>query len=80
MGHHVHVQCRQQKDWPLDQAGSEAEYVKAVSRNLARRLIIDAQVLNINTPKVLLDAETKVNNKRRTFKYINIKPSEMKKL
>ena len=57
---------------------SEAEYVKAVSRNLARRLIIDAQVLNINTPKVLLDAETKVNNKRRTFKYINIKPSEMK--
>ena len=23
MGHHVHVQCRQQKDWPLDQAGTQ---------------------------------------------------------
>jgi len=26
----------------------------------------------------LLDAQTKVDNKRRTFKYVNIKPSEMK--
>ena len=63
----------------LSQSGlSETEYVKAISRNLARRLLIDNQVLNINVPEVLLEAQTKVDNKRRTFKYVNIKPSEMK--
>ncbi len=56
---------------------SEAEYVKAVKRNLVNRFLIQGQVLNINVPQVLLDAEAKVDNKRRTFKYVNIKPSEM---
>ena len=56
---------------------SEAEYVKAVKRNLVNRFLIQGQVLNINVPQVLLDAESKVDNKRRTFKYVNIKPSEM---
>ena len=56
---------------------SESEYVKSVNRNMVRRLMIDGQVLNVNVPKVLLDAQSKVDNKRRTFKYVNIKPSEM---
>ncbi|MBQ7304551.1 MAG: SurA N-terminal domain-containing protein [Alphaproteobacteria bacterium] len=56
---------------------SEAEYVKAVKRNLVNRFLIQGQVLNVNVPQVLLDAESKVDNKRRTFKYVNIKPSEM---
>ncbi len=56
---------------------TEAEYVKSVKRNLVRRLLIDGQVLNVNVPQVLSDAETKVDNKRRTFKYVNIKPDDM---
>ncbi len=56
---------------------SEAEYVKSVKRNLVNRFLIQGQVLNINVPQVLLDAESKVDNRRRTFKYVNIKPSEM---
>lgn len=56
---------------------SESEYVKSVNRNMVRRLMIDGQVLNVNVPKVLLDAQAKIDNKRRTFKYVNIKPSEM---
>ncbi len=57
---------------------SESEYIKSISRDMVRRLVIYNQVLNVNVPQVLLDAETKVDNKRRAFKYVNIKPSEMK--
>lgn len=56
---------------------SEAEYIKSISRDLVRRLLVDTQVLNVNVPKVLLDATTKVDNKRRTFKYVNINTSDM---
>lgn len=57
---------------------SEAEFVKSVNRDLVRRLLVDTQVLHINVPKALIDATTKVDNKRRTFKYVNIDTSDMK--
>ena len=56
---------------------SQNEYVKSVNRNMVRRLLVDGQVLNINVPEVLLKAQAKVDNKRRTFKYVNIKASDM---
>lgn len=57
---------------------SESEYIGELKRDLTRQLVISQQVKNLNVPEVLLNAETKVDNKRRTFKYVSVKPEEMK--
>lgn len=56
---------------------SEAEYVKAVNRDLVRRILIDGQVAHVNIPNMILNAETKIDNRRRNFKYVTIKPIDM---
>lgn len=55
---------------------SESEYTQSVVCGMVEQLLMTWPVRNINVPQVLLDAELKVDNKRRTFKYVTVKPEE----
>ena len=57
---------------------SESEYMQAVQRGLVFKLLAEFPVQGINVPEVLLENEYKVDNKRRRFNYVQIKPEEMK--
>jgi len=57
---------------------SEQEYTNSVRRGLAEQILVGWPVKNIRVPNTLLDAELKVDNKRRTFKYVIIRPEDMK--
>lgn len=56
---------------------SEAEYLNDIKRTFTRRMLVEFPVLGINVPEVLISAEAKADNKRRTFKYVTIKPAEV---
>ncbi len=56
---------------------SESEYVKAVERGLAEQILVRWPVQNITVPSALVKAESKIDNKRRTFKYVLIKPADI---
>jgi len=56
---------------------TEQEYVNSVRRGLAEQILIAMPTRNINVPEVLLNAEIKMDNKRRTFKYVLIKPEDI---
>ena len=56
---------------------TEADYLDEIKRTLTSRMLIEYPVLGLNVPKVLLSAAAKADNKRRTFKYVMIKPSEL---
>ncbi len=57
---------------------TEAEYVRALKRNLAEQILTLWPAQNVYVPQVLVDAQTKVDNKRRTFKYMTIEPDSLK--
>ncbi|MBR2299682.1 MAG: SurA N-terminal domain-containing protein [Alphaproteobacteria bacterium] len=57
---------------------SEQEYIKSVTRGLAEQILVSWPTRSIAVPDVLLNAELKVDNKRRTFKYVAVKPQELK--
>lgn len=62
----------------LSQANmSENDFVRDIKRNLARRILIDLPAGGVEVPEVMRDAELKVDNKRRTFKYVFIRPGEI---
>ncbi len=56
---------------------TENELIADIKRDLVRRLLIDMPVQGINVPEVFLQAEAVVDNKRRTFKYVFIRPDEV---
>lgn len=56
---------------------TEADYLDDIKRTLTRRMLIEYPALSFNVPEVLLSATAKADNKRRTFKYVMIKPSEL---
>ena len=56
---------------------SESEYVQSLTRSLAEQVLVVWPVRGAFVPQVLLDAETKIDNKRRTFKYMEINPDSM---
>lgn len=56
---------------------SEQEYKKSIERSLTEQIVSVWPSQNIKTPQVLIDAELKIDNKRRTFKYTIINPDEM---
>lgn len=56
---------------------SEADYLDNIKRTLTRRMLVEYPIFGINVPEVLLSAEAKADNKRRTFKYVMIKPAEL---
>ncbi|MBR6409756.1 MAG: SurA N-terminal domain-containing protein [Alphaproteobacteria bacterium] len=57
---------------------TESEYTRSVERGLAEQILISWPTKNINVPQALLDAELKIDNRRRTFRYVLINPQEMK--
>ncbi len=56
---------------------SEADYLDNIKRTLTRRMLVEYPIFGINVPEVLLSAAAKADNKRRTFKYVMIKPAEL---
>lgn len=57
---------------------TEENLIADIKRDLTRRLLINMPVEGINVPEVLRRAEEMVDNKRRTFKYVFIRPAEIK--
>ncbi|MBP5615735.1 MAG: peptidyl-prolyl cis-trans isomerase [Alphaproteobacteria bacterium] len=57
---------------------SEKEYVAAVSRGLAEQILTLWPVQKIYIPEVFVKAQTKIDGKRRTFKYVTIEPEHAK--
>ncbi len=57
---------------------SETEYTHSVERGLAEQILITWPVKNITVPQALIDAELKIDNKRRTFKYVSVDPNDLK--
>lgn len=63
----------------LSQTGmTEGEMLAGLRRDLVRRLVVELPVLQFNVPQTLIDAMGKVDNKRRTFKYVEISPDSIK--
>ena len=57
---------------------SEDEYVMMIKRMLGRKLLITDLVSTFNIPDVLIDAIFKMDNQRRSFKYVVISPDSVK--
>lgn len=57
---------------------NEQEYTKSVVRSLAEQILTVWPTQNIKVPEALIDAELKIDNKRRTFKYVVINPDEIR--
>ena len=56
---------------------SEQEYTKSITRSLAEQILTAWPTQDITVPQVLIDAELKIDGKRRTFKYTVINPDEI---
>lgn len=56
---------------------TEEEYVTATERALARKILVSDLVENFNSPAALVRAIHKMDNQRKTFKYITISPEEV---
>lgn len=56
---------------------TEEELVADIKRDMTRRLLVDLPVQGVNVPEVLRQAEAMVDNKRRTFKYVIIRPDDV---
>jgi len=56
---------------------SEEEYVAGVKRMLARKMLISDMTETFNVPVVLSQAIHKMDNQRKTFKYVLIAPDDM---
>ena len=57
---------------------SQNEYVANIKRMIARKLLIDDLLVPLNAPKVLANAIHKMDNQRKTFKYIQVSPENIK--
>jgi len=56
---------------------SEEQYVQTVKRDLVEQLLLKNPVRSIKAPKTLVDLKARVDSKRRTFKYMLIRPDEI---
>ena len=56
---------------------TEQEYTKSIERSLVEQILTVWPTQNIRVPQALVDAELKIDNKRRTFKYVIINPDEI---
>lgn len=57
---------------------SEAGYLEIIKRVMARKLLIDDLVKSFNIPNVLTNAIHKMDNQRRSFKYVLVSPEDVK--
>lgn len=56
---------------------TESEMLSGMRRDLTRRLLVELPVQGFAVPKPLTDALARVDNKRRTFKYLEITPEKI---
>ena len=57
---------------------TEQEYVAEIERSLARKIMVGDLIQNFNIPQVLLQATHRMDNKRKSFKYVVISPEDVK--
>lgn len=57
---------------------SESGYVEIIKRIMARKLLIDDLVKSFNIPTILSKAIHKMDNQRRSFKYVLVSPEDVK--
>lgn len=57
---------------------SESEYVASVKRVMAQKILIADMVRVFGVPQVLSNAIHKMDNQRKTFKYVTIAPTDIK--
>lgn len=63
----------------LSAAGiSEQEYVATIERSMARQMLVGDLVQTFAIPQVLLQATHKMDNLRKSFKYVSISPNDIK--
>ena len=56
---------------------SENEYVSMIKRLMARKLLITDIVAPFNVPNILSEAIHRMDNQRKTFKYVLVSPSDV---
>ena len=57
---------------------SEDEYVAMIKRLLARKMLINDLVAPFKVPSILVDAIYKMDNQRKSFKYVVVSPDSVK--
>ena len=57
---------------------SESGYIEIIKRVMARKLLIDDLVKSFNIPTILSKAIHKMDNQRRSFKYVLVSPEDVK--
>lgn len=57
---------------------TEAEYVNSIKRIMAQKLLVTDLVQNFGIPAVLNNAIHKMDNRRKSFKYLTISPLDIK--
>lgn len=57
-----------------DRGLTEGDVISGIKRDLTRRLFVEHPVAGFNLPQPLLKALSEADNRRRTFKYIEIDP------
>lgn len=63
----------------LTSAGmSEAEYIASIKRLMAQKILVSDMVQGFGIPRVLSNAIHKMDNQRRTFKYVMVSPNDIK--
>lgn len=57
---------------------NEQEYIAEIERSLARKILVSDLVQNFAIPNVLLQATHKMDNQRKSFKYVIVSPENIK--
>ncbi len=57
---------------------TEQEYVDTVKRSLARKMLVGDLVQKFDIPDVLVEATHRMDNQRKSFKYVLISPDDVK--
>ncbi|MCM1324046.1 MAG: SurA N-terminal domain-containing protein [Acetobacter sp.] len=57
---------------------SENEYVASIKRMMAQKLLVADMVADFGVPQVLSNAIHKMDNQRKSFKYVTISPADIK--
>lgn len=57
---------------------SESGYVEIIKRVMARKMLIDDLVKSFNIPSILTKAVHKMDNQRKSFKYVLVSPEDVK--
>lgn len=56
---------------------SEQEYIDTIKRSMARKMMVGDLVQSFGIPQVLVQATHKMDNQRKSFKYVLVSPEDM---